>query len=302
MYKNVILFGAGASYGSDFSNTPPLGSGLFHELSRFNPTGWGSLPSDLVDVFDDFEKGMTRVSEVNIHWMPVLQRAMAAYFFNFVPSPSNLYRQFAARIKKVAWDGACATLNYERLLELSLSSIGIRPVVGCEPKENCELELVLPHGCCHIFSSVGRGNSTAVRFAGPNVKLALGKPEIICDPVTFRNRIEGDAFPPAMCYFEPTKRTSTGWELIEAQQQRLADIIEGATSVAVIGIRIRLCDKHIWGPLERTVAEVLYCAGKDAAIEYEKWAVDARRTKKNVIFHGYFREEFDRILAFVGLR
>lgn len=66
--KNLILFGAGASYGSDSANTPPLGSDLFSELSRFNLPGWGALPGGLVKVFKaDFEKGMVQVAESNPH-------------------------------------------------------------------------------------------------------------------------------------------------------------------------------------------------------------------------------------------
>ena len=44
MAKYLIIFGAGASYGSDTGGLiPPLGAQLFDELARYNPNGWGSI-------------------------------------------------------------------------------------------------------------------------------------------------------------------------------------------------------------------------------------------------------------------
>src|SRR5215475_5708405 len=117
MMTSVIVFGAGASKGSDTSGIPPLGKELFYALRKYNPTGWGKLPQSLSELFEnDFEKGMLRLSEENPHWMPVLQRAMASYFFGFSPSYTSLYRKLARRLKLAKWNGAFATLNYERLL------------------------------------------------------------------------------------------------------------------------------------------------------------------------------------------
>ena len=64
MRNSLILFGAGASYGSDSLGMPPLGADLFDELQRFNPPGWGSLPSNMSNVFrNDFEEGMKKYIE-----------------------------------------------------------------------------------------------------------------------------------------------------------------------------------------------------------------------------------------------
>src|SRR5688500_8325378 len=141
----VFLFGAGASYGSDHIGTPPIGIALFEALRAFNPQGWGQLPSSLSTNFrNDFERGMSGLAETHSHAMPVLQRAMAAFFFNYQPRTTNLYIQLAHRVRRHAWVGAFTTLNYERLLEISLSSVGVQPVVGQEPKRG-QVELCLPH-------------------------------------------------------------------------------------------------------------------------------------------------------------
>ena len=144
--SKLILFGAGASYGSKNINVPPLGDDLFKALQSFNPDGWGQLPSSIANEFQgDFENGMVNLSKTHSHAMPVLQRAMAEFFFNFQPTENNLYHTLAKRIKASNWLGAIATLNYERLLEISLTHEGLKVLVGSEANTNGQIELCLPH-------------------------------------------------------------------------------------------------------------------------------------------------------------
>ena len=162
---NLIIFGAGASYGSDINNTPPLGSNLFSALCDFNPLGWGALSRDLANIFNnDFEAGIVKLFRQNPHSLPVLQRAMAAYFFNFLPHQNNLYIKLSQKIKNTNWDGVLVTLNYERLLELSLINQGLRPIVNRTRVSSEEIEICFPHGCCHLFCDSARGMSGAVSF------------------------------------------------------------------------------------------------------------------------------------------
>ena len=120
--KYLLVFGAGASFGSDVGDTSPLTKHLFEKLASFNPGDWGNLSSTWKKLFRrDFENGMKTLSERKPHTLPPLQRAMAAFFFNFVPKQSNFYTKLAKRVKNQNWNGAIATFNYERLLELSYS-------------------------------------------------------------------------------------------------------------------------------------------------------------------------------------
>lgn len=201
MAQNLIIFGAGASYGSDSSGVPPLTTDLFDTLASFNPPGWGRLDTAWADEFrQDFEAAVRKLSEANAHAMAPLQRAMAAFFFNFRPGPNSLYVALAKAIAGNRWDGALGTLNYERLLELSLLSQGVQPFIGHPPSHLSRVELCLPHGCCHIFSSAVRGSARGISFSGPNIRTSGGKPEVIGDPEQFRQRIENDAFPPIMSH------------------------------------------------------------------------------------------------------
>lgn len=159
--SQILLFGAGASYGSDTRGTPPLGVGLFAELQRFNPDGWGRISGDLAARFKlNFEDSIKLISS---HALPPLQRAMAAYFFEFHPQPSNLYIELSRRIQRSGWSGTVCSLNYDRLLELSLLQTGIQPFVGDPPPGGGGVELCIPHGCCHIFCDSVRGAARGYR-------------------------------------------------------------------------------------------------------------------------------------------
>lgn len=301
MANSLILFGAGASYGSDSIGTPPLGAALFDELQHFNPPGWGRLPSDISDVFlDDFEAGMRNLSKSKSHAMPPLQRAMAAYFFNFIPRTTNLYVQLGRRIVDSKWKGAIATLNYERLLELSLLHVGLQPVVNTVPQGERHIELCLPHGCCHIFCETARGGSRAVSMSGVGISTS-GRIIVITNPSEFLARITRDAFPPVMSYFEPQKRTTSGVNFIRSQRARWTSLVSEASIITLIGIRVRSDDEHIWNPLTQTKGELIYCSGARAAEEFDDWKRKFRSNADDRIIPDYFAESFDQICSEVGL-
>src|SRR5437867_895964 len=192
---DLFLFGAGASFGSDTSGTPPLGLRLFDELRKFNPDGWGRVAGDLAAAFrNDFEEGMKQVDPAAL---APLQRAMAAYFFAFQPRLSNLYVRLAERIAARDWGGSVCSLNYDRLLEIALGARNLRPVIGQTTDPGRTLELCLPHGCCHIFCDAVRGAAGGIVFDALAIKTD-GPVGVISDPAQHRLRLVTDAFPPVM--------------------------------------------------------------------------------------------------------
>ncbi len=296
---NLFLFGAGASYGSQ-ADGPPMGSQLFEALRQFNPTGWGQLSADMADLFrGDFERGMARVAETNSHAMPVLQRAMAAFFFQFVPRMSSLYVRLAQRIHHHHWHGAIATLNYERLLELSFLHAGVRPIVG-QAAGAGQIEFLLPHGCCHLFCEGVRASSPDVSFSGVGVSFD-GPVVAITDVAEFQRRINGDAVPPVMSYFEPQKTTSAGVLFIRSQRARWEELASQANTIAIVGVKVRPRDSHIWLPIANSAARVVYCAGAAAGDEFRAWAAASKPSKGARVLEGYFAEEFDALCYEMGL-
>lgn len=300
MLEQLIIFGAGASYGSDTYNTPPLGALLFKELQKFNPNDWGRIDGGLAEIFaNDFELGMTKISKTQPTFVSVLQRVMGLYFFQFHAhlNQSNLYIKLTERIAKKNWRGTMASLNYELLLEASLSYSNLQFSIG-EPANQNQIELCYPHGCCHLFcSSVGARNAS---FPGLNVTTG-GKIKRIVDPILYQEQITQDSFPPVMSYFEPRKRCTSGMNFIEAQRARFKTLILSAKNIALIGIRVRDHDKHIWDYLSKTNARLIYCAGERGAKEFNTWKQEERPVKNDLVLKGYFKDSFDIICANIDL-
>ena len=293
MTKNIILFGAGASYGSDNSGIPPLGNNLFSELARFNPPGWGALPNEYRNVFNnDFEQGMLKVAYERPHDLPILQRAMSAFFFNFQPRNSNLYFKLANKLKQSPKQLAVSSLNYERLFEISFLAAGHNLMIG-QANSN-EIELNLPHGCCHLFCESARGVAGAVSFAGLNVEIN-GEIKIISDPHQFNQRITNDAFPPVMSYFEPQKRATAGQAFLTGQRTRFNDLVKNAERIIVIGVKIREHDTHIWETIKNADGRFIYCSGPFEKNLFDSWTNTHRPNKENKFIGGFWSDKFDEV-------
>lgn len=290
---NLILFGAGASFGSDDPRAvPPLGGNLYDALCGFNPTGWGAVADGLARQFkDDFEQGMKSFAKVNPTSVDVLQRAMAAYFFQFQPRPSSLYSRLARRLQACNWTGALASLNYERLLELAIRSTGTNVHIGSPSQSGGDIELCLPHGCCHLFGQIKAvGNidfGGGIRFDGPRIRV-IEKPE------EHERELRESTVPPIMSYFQPDKQTRAGVSFINQQRKRCAKLVLSAQTVAIIGVKVRAHDAHIWDPLAQSPARLVYCAGAEGAKKFECWAAKCGRKNDRVI-RAYWADGFDEI-------
>lgn len=293
MSKNIILFGAGASFGSDLSGNPPLGNTLFYELAKFNPKGWGQLPQELKREFIfDFELGMKKLSLESPMDVSILQRSMAAYFFNFKPKITNLYSKLATRLKLDPKSITLSTLNYERLLEISFFSAGHNLQYG-SPAKNV-IEINFPHGCCNIFCESVSGLSNLVFFSGLDVT-TNGLIKCIGDQAEFYTRINGDAFPPVMSYFEPLKRVTSGNNFITDQRDRFNDIILNAEKIIVIGVKIREHDRHIWEIIGAAKGKLVYCSGPSEKRIFDLWVQKYRVNVDNLFINGFWGNEFDKV-------
>lgn len=303
MRRHLLFLGAGASFGShpEKSNVPPLGADLFDELSRFDKSTWSLVPPEIQSVYrDDFEKGMLALNERLPHALTIVQRSMAAFFFRFAPTPSNLYVKLAKGIKATEWTGSVATLNYERMMQLALMNQGCKLFINARNSEG--IELCLPHGCCNLFCESVRGLSSAVSMAGKSVT-THGPIVSVDHPDIFWSRIRHDAFPPVMSYFEPSKFTTSGADFIAAQRTRLSSLILEAAAIAVVGVQVREQDSHIWDSLAQTDARIYYCAGESAAQLYEAWAEKSRISKvdRDTVSPRYWSDDFDAILKHVEI-
>jgi len=322
MSSNLIIFGAGASFGSEKSNMPTMGNNLYDELATFNPPGWGSLPQNLVAILkQDFEKGMEELSNNHNHVLTQSQCVMAEYFFNFIPTSSSLYVELAKRIQSNDWDGILATLNYERLLEISFRSVGLEVIP--QPTKYPQIEVCYPHGCCNFFCEgiSGQGitlSKNKLVFNGPGSILRFDKPESsvnftpdgittggqsikrINDPNLFSQKIN-NSFPPVMSYFIPSKFTTSCANFIKSQRIRFQKLISEADKIAIIGLKIRPHDQHVWDPISKSSAKVIYCSGSSGK-DYKQWAKSNRSNAKNdLVLSAHWEQSFDRICSELGL-
>jgi hypothetical protein len=248
----------------------------------------------------DFEAAMAALGVAHPHAIPPLQRAMAAFFFTFVPRTTSLYVALAQRMASAGWNGAVCSLNYERLLELSLGRARVQATVGIPTNAAKSVELCLPHGCCHIFCEGVRGSSQGISFTGFGVSTD-GPVVVISNPIQHRQRIENDAFPPVMSYFEPNKRTTSGTSFIVGQRERWGQLARAATSVVCVGIRVRPQDEHIWKPIADSPGRVVYCSGASAGAEFDTWAQANRSGRPSLVLPGFFHAEFAAVCGELGL-
>lgn len=326
MAKFLFILGAGASHGSDNDMvTPPLGgSELFNALASFNPSGWGKLTKAQTNLFkEDFEKGMEEIFKIQPSPLFRLQKAMAEYFFEFDPASSNLYIQLAKVIKDKNIDAKFATLNYDRLLEISLQAAGFK-MTDFRGKAQNDIEVCFPHGSCNFFcKSITAPTATQVTFtdaddgtsitgglfskktSSGNVRVGMtsksttqGRVEKVTDAKDFRNRLSSDVLPPVMSYFVPSKNTTSCVDFIEAQRERFYHlVIEAYKIIIIIGLQVREHDTHIWQPLSKTDNEIIYCSGATAGKKFQSWCENHRRGKEQLILPVYFKDGFRELCA-----
>ena len=178
--------------------------------------------------------------------------------------------------------------------------VGLQPVIGTVPRDGRHIELCLPHGCCHIFCESVRGTSGAVSMSGVGVS-TNGPVTVIANPSEFQTRITSDAFPPVMSYFEPKKRTTSGASFIRSQRARWTSLVSEVLIIALVGIRVRPSDVHIWNPLAQAEGKLVYCSGTRAAQEFEVWKRKFRSDSDDIIIRNYLAESFGQICSEVGI-
>jgi len=297
--NKLIFFGAGASFGSEFiKKTPPIGENLFEALAIYDKEVWGSIPEKLAQDFKpDFEYGMVKYGDKNPKKVAILQRSMACYFFCFEPGPLSLYKKLAKRIIKAQWNGTFSTVNYDRLLQLSLTEEGFELTpdgFGFKfKKSGVEIKLILPHGSCNLFDENVKSPGNMVfdyrHFTTSGLKIRMVRAYN-----EFKIKIQNKILP-IMCYYEPLKRVTAGRVFIKDQRKKFEDAVLIADIICIIGVKVNKNDEHIWRPLTETKGRLLYCSGEEAGEEFEEWKKYNRKNRKDKIIKKLFEEGFKEI-------
>jgi hypothetical protein len=72
-------------------------------------------------------------------------------------------------------------------------------------------------------------------------------------------------------------------------------------TIILVGIAIRRSDDHIWTPLARTPARVVYIAGEKGASSFRAWAAEAGRDDRDYAEPSRFKDAMRLILHEAGL-
>lgn len=278
----VVLFGAGASYGSGTVNprVPPLGGSLFGALRRLYAT-WRSVPTDLAELFEqDFEAGMSEVIAKHGFAIAPLMQEMAIFFSMFgIPKDGhNRYTKLLDEVCNERSDVLWSTLNYECLLESAGAILGMK--IGYFVDVGADAE-TLPvwklHGSCNFKVKgleAGRGVSfgTGVVFGGEIEPL---------DPAAVPGHYKGNtALYPAMALYAQGKSIAMSPAPIQVSQHRWRDAVLAADRVLLLGVSPNPADDHIWTPLAETAAAIGYVGAEEP---FRTWR-DAHRKGGDAVF------------------
>lgn len=293
----VVLFGAGASYGSGQvePRVPPLGNELFEVLCRLYPISWGQIPEKFKTLFNNnFEEGMAEVIDKGYATVGNLMQSMGIFFsyFHLTEDCDNLYIDFLEQLKSkgICEDVLISTINYECLIEKAANLVGLR-ISYFNSSNNNELSLWKIHGSCN-FKLIGieatRGviiNSQHVSFDG-NIQ-AL-------NPGDVKKEFEGNtAFHPSMCLFAKDKPITIAPSIISGKQEEWSTIAEEAEVICIIGVRPNTEDSHIWDAISECKGKFLFIGNLD---DYNSYTSTYRMSKDNLYLGNRWNEAFDEAI------
>ena len=297
--NNLILIGAGASTGADentgkiYPEQPPLGWQLFDQLSSKYPHIWGSLPDTIREEFtSDFEQGMEALGENHSGLYAPLYRAMGDYFARFrILSHQTWYDRLISELEGSISSGY---LGYRGTLveweaDRSTGQNGFN--INYFPDQLSEQAIVLkPHGSCNFILDSVQAQGNVVFTEG--VKFSGGIQAVDLDEVIQYCR-SNTALYPAMSLFRPDKHIQMGHSVINDIQQNWAKAIEEANRIAIIGVKPRKSDEHIWGKLSETNANIYYIGGQEP---FNRWREANRVESQDEFISNRFHTGFDDII------
>lgn len=283
----LILFGSGASNGSEKEENycPPLGKNL-HIFCSEHSSDWKKalqIPT-LGEILESygFEKFMLELNKLNTDLFYKCHLDCARLLFRFLPTKENLYGIFVQRLLEMCSDATItlATLNYDRLLPLSLTDYGILPYsingigntdfkftpfflvdpTNCILKKRKEIEIILPHGASYLFTDSSFYNipqeileliepdteDPIIKnfFAQQHIEMFGRKIIPIHDEKKFMNKLSLYEHP-AMSFIHEFKDTQgSGVPYVYYQRlYRLKEISMSVDTIVVIGVNYQKHDK-----------------------------------------------------------
>lgn len=295
----VFLFGAGASYGSLDCTPycPPMGYHLFDELRKAGGIAT-SVDRELAAVFrQDFEKGMDQFFGRRWQDIDEFLRDMAKYFAQFEPGPDNLYRRLIGALKDARVKTVFSTLNYDLLIEIAASQAGLLLSYDL-PLRPSTLRIRKIHGSCNFLPDIPTGMLQNVKIESPSqTGTKLEAPIRIAKPRDVIEFCEKSDYAPAIAIYAPSKWIPFCASFVHKQRKYWQAEVYQAECIFVIGATVRERDAHIWGPLARSEARLIYVDPEPE--EFCRWA-NANSRKRVDIIPNKFAEAIPYILQHIA--
>ncbi|HFV0559241.1 TPA: hypothetical protein ACH7TX_000865 [Escherichia coli] len=255
-----LIFGAGASYGSEVKGipTPPLGDYLFEELEKLNGA-YSKLPEEVKNKFriNGFEQGMLGIPNDSSVINP-LQKELAIYLSKFQSTEKSsyvkLFRMLGCLLKNIN----IITLNYDLLIEQSLFMVGAKSV--SYGLNQGEVSLLKVHGSSNFIPDLSGSTFegvTAINCGSfiecANVKALNSHKEIF----EWCSSTNNSLLSPIMCLYNQHKNGVINNSLLSAFKRQYKYAITGSKLIVIVGVKYVPHDHHIWDDILDTNARLI---------------------------------------------
>lgn len=326
----VLIFGSGASYGSEFDSAfqTPLGigeKGLFNRLCAQYPYGVASDIKNtnliLADEFvRDFESAFSRYANQDFGGKKLLNLSMelshevAKYFLSVQSSSDNLYLKIMKKIssRKLARKIVVVTTNYDLFLENAIEKTGLKvnyilDAVNMTSTFN-HIDLYKIHGSPNFFPDFGSGSSNMFnnRISVRGSNITEGNVQLIgassLKAVTSAEAIKllsdgNQANIPVIAMYTQGKHALSCNEQLKRIKESFAIRLESATKIIIVGLRILKDDGHIWDAIANAQADTFYIAPNEQK-SFTHWKENCIRT--NIYYRDYtFKQALSQILKLI---
>lgn len=288
--KILLLFGAGASYGSGgIKDVPPLGKDLFNKLKNNFPKSWSRIPPEFSKKFkENFEIGMELVydNQDKIDYIAELLKDLAIFFSRFkIDYPNEnlyckLFNKYKSEIEKN--EILISTINYECLIESAIATFN--PSIKYWG-DGDGIEILKIHGSCNIIPLGLTGKGKYI----PNKGVTEGPLQTV-SPETVEFKLDNIPAPPAMSLYARGKIVITRPSVIKRIQEKFQSSTNLVKLMAIIGVNPNPDDNHIWDYIKETNSKIILIANKDNCI---KWLKENRANKDSIFLSNKFENSYN---------
>jgi len=282
-----------------------MGRNLFKKLKLDFKNSWGLLNNE---EFNEFEVGMGKIWDTKSQIVPLLMRDLAKYFLKFhVNYPNeNLYYKLLDNIIKLNLlnQSFFSALNYDCIFEEIIRFLGYEVNYFSEmPKTDKEIVFWKLHGSSNFIPSNSKESNIKIDIKNQFVKYskyASFNPDIkgvnTNDAIDFCN--SDTALYPSMCIYCKGKPLQISSYLKETLINLWQRKVITSKYIIIIGIKPHPDDKHIWDPLIKTQAKLLFIGNKE---KFEDWMKEYKPKANYKILSNRFEDGLPKLIKYLKL-